>query len=243
MLVVLIVRLAVRRFKPHLPLVTNIEKKFVEMAAPEYWYTYAVELADTADQIYRASKKQWVGYLYSNPDGSKKTVRRPLVSRPVLLMYGLSIENLIKGLLISEDPTLLQGGKLGKHLLGHDLGKLANRLKSTELDADERNLLALLSDVVPYHGRYPVPRNADDMKPEEYIDEAIYSNCRDLFRRLEMQLYRLNFEGIEAPEGVRFSNLRLFHLDTQADFINDELKADWRNFQLEFKVAGGNENE
>ena len=66
---------------------------------------------------------------------------------------------------------------------------------------------------------------------------------RLLFIRLEMQLYRLNFEGIEAPEGVRFSNLRLFHLDTQADFINDELKADWRNFQLEFKEAGGNENE
>ena len=105
-----------------------MEKAFVEMAAPEHWYTYAHELADTADQIYRNSKKQFVAYLHQNSDGSTKTERRPFVSRPVLLMYGLCFENMIKALLISEEPTLLQGGKLSKHLLGHDLVKLSGRL-------------------------------------------------------------------------------------------------------------------
>ncbi|MBC7285434.1 hypothetical protein [Hoeflea sp.] len=222
---------------------TNTEKHFVEMAAPEYWYSYAHELADTADQIYRASKKQWVAYLYSYADGSKNAVRRPLVSRPVLLMYGLSFENLIKGLLISEDPTLLKGGKLSKHLLGHDLVKLASRLKSIKLNANEKNLLVLLSDVIPYHGRYPVPRNAQDVKPENFINERVYDDCRELFARLEMQLYRLNFEGIDAPEGVRFAKLRLTHLDAKADFITDELKMDLQDLYREFREAEGNESE
>ena len=60
---------------------TELAKNFVEKAAPEYWYTYAHELADTADQIYRSSKKQFVAYLHEYGDGSTKTERRPLVSR------------------------------------------------------------------------------------------------------------------------------------------------------------------
>lgn len=221
---------------------TNLKKQFVEKAAPEYWYSYAHELADIADEIYRKSKGQWVGCIRDYKDGSKETNRRPFVSRPVLLMYGLSFENLIKGLLISEEPMLLQGGKLSKHLLGHDLVRLADRVKSLHLGAKERDLLALLSDVVPYHGRYPVPRNAQDVKPEKYINEDVYKACRGLFSRLEMQLYRLNFKGIDAPEGVRFPRLRLTHLDAKADFITDDHEMDWWDFLREFRKAEGSES-
>lgn len=221
---------------------TNLEKEFVEKAAPEYWYTYAYELADTADQIYRTSKKQFVAYLHEYEDGSKKTERRPLVSRPVLLMYGLCFENLIKALLISEEPSLLRGGKLSKHLLGHDLIKLAGRLKSIDLHKKETSLLALLSDVVPYHGRYPVPRNAQDMKPECYINEEVYESCRQLFDRLELQLYRLNYNGVDAPEGVRFPSLRLTHLDEKADFVTEDLKIDRQHFLRNFHKAENNDS-
>ena len=207
---------------------TNSSKQFVESAAPEYWYTYAHELADTADAIYKKSKGEWVSYTHNFADGSTDTYRRPLVSRPVMLMYGLSFENIIKGLLISEEPSLLQDGKLSKNLLGHDLIKLADQLQSIQLDDTERGLLELLSDVVPYLGRYPVPRNAQDMKPEKYISEDIYTSCRTLFLRFEMQLYRLNFQGIDAPEGVRFANLRLTHLDAKADFITEEVDQETR---------------
>ena len=203
---------------------TNSDKQFIESAAPEFWYTYANELADTADAIYRTSKDQWVFYNQSSADGSLNNYKRPLISRPVMLLYGLSFENIIKGLLISEEPNLLQGGKLSKHLLGHDLVKLAGRLKSIQLVDKELELLALLSDVVPYLGRYPVPRKAQELKPEKYISEDIHTSCRALFLRFEMQIYRLNFQGIDAPEGVRFANLRLLHLDPRADFITDEIK-------------------
>lgn len=209
-------------------------KKFVEDAAPEFWYTYAHELADAADAIFRKSKSQFVGYIYKNKDGSTTQTRRPLVSRPVLLLYGLSIENLLKGLLISEKPELLQGGKLSKHLQGHDLVKLCRRLESIQFDDSELKLLELLSDVVPYHGRYPVPRGAESIKPEQYISESVHNACRALFKRLEMQLYKLNYQGIDAPEGVRFANLRLTHLDGEADFITDELDMSWDDFRREF---------
>lgn len=213
---------------------TNQKEEFVEKASPEFWYTYAHELADTADEIFRKSKGQWVAYIYKNADGSTTKTSRPLVSRPVLLLYGLSLENILKGLLISEDPMLLQGGKLSKHLQVHDLAKLSRRLKSIQFDRTELQLLELLSDVVPYHGRYPVPREAASIKPEQYISASIYDACRALFKRLEMQLYKLNYRGIDGPEGVRFANLRLTHLDGEADFITEKLDMDWDGFRREF---------
>ncbi|SDZ22097.1 hypothetical protein SAMN05444004_1089 [Jannaschia faecimaris] len=210
------------------------EKKFFEEAAPELWYTYAYELADIADAVFRNSKGQFVAYMHEDADGSITKARRPFVSRPVLLLYGLSLENLIKGLLISENPKLMQGGKLSKYLQVHNLVKLSRRLKSIQLDGSELQILELLSDVVPYHGRYPVPRGAESMKPEQYISESIYDACRALFKRLEMQLYKLNHQGIDAPEGVRFANLRLTHLDGEADFITEELDMDYDGFRREF---------
>ncbi|WP_417733900.1 hypothetical protein [Roseovarius sp.] len=218
----------------------NLEKQFIEQAAPEFWYSYAHELADTAEEIYKKSKDRWIAYSIDHADGANETYRRPLVSRPVLLMHGLAFENLIKGLLISEEPTLLNGGKLSKHLLGHDLVKLADRLRTVQLNSEERNLLALLSDVVPYHGRYPVPRAAQDLKPERYISDGIHQACKVLFDRLELQLYRLNFEGIDAPEGVRFSNLRLPHRDGDANFVSEKHKFEHEKLRTDFlrKIRG-----
>lgn len=214
---------------------SNENKKFIEQAAPEYWYSYAEELAETADGIYKRSKNQWIGYVYQNADGSEHTERRPFVSRPVLLFYGIAIENLIKGLMISEDPNLLKDVKLNKHLLGHDLSKLAGKLKTIQLTSGERELFSLLSDVVPYHGRYPVPRNARDLKPEKYINEKIYNACVNLFERLSIQLYRLNYMGIDAPDGVKFACLRLQHLDDKVDFdTSASEEVSWRDFQKKF---------
>lgn len=201
---------------------TNLAKKFVEEAAPDYWYSYAEELAETADAIYERSKRRSIDYIDKYGDRIVATKSRPFVSRPVLLLYGLSFENLIKGILISEHPELLEGGKLHKKLLGHDLVTLARRMETVPVNDEEVSLLALLSDVVPYHGRYPVPRSADDLKPERYITEEVYTSCTLLFRRLVMQLYRLNIDGIAAPEGVHFPCLRLQHLDDEADFVTDE---------------------
>ncbi|OWY13513.1 hypothetical protein B6V73_17140 [Thioclava sp. JM3] len=201
---------------------TNLAKKFVEEAAPEYWYSYAQELAETANAIYEQSKRQWIAYIDRRGDSTTSTTSRPLVSRPVLLLYGLSFENLIKGILISEHPELLEGGKLHKKLLGHDLVALARRMETIPVNGEDETLLALLSDVVPYHGRYPVPRRADDLKPERYITEEVYTSCTLLFQRLEMHLYRLNIDGMPAPEGVHFPCLRLLHLDDEADFVTEE---------------------
>ncbi|WP_341213824.1 hypothetical protein [uncultured Limimaricola sp.] len=197
---------------------TDRKRDFVEQAAPEYWFSYAHELAETADSIFNRSKKQFVAYLYQSADGTQRTEKRPLVSRPVLLLYGIALENMLKAILISEDTSRLEGGKLSKELLGHDLMALSKRCRTVELTESDRDILSLLSNVVPYHGRYPVPRNSEDMKPEEFINEDIFAKCADLFEHLSIELYRLNHMGIEAPEGVHFPRLHLTHLDDKIDF-------------------------
>ena len=205
--------------------------------------SYAHELADTADELYQRQKDKWIAYVETGTDGETHRRGRPLVSRPVLLMYGLSIENLIKGLLISETPALLNGGKLDKFLLSHDLNKLADKLSTITLSKEDKLLLSQLSDAVPYYGRYPVPRRWQDIDEEKYISEKTYFQCRTLFKALEMQLYRLNIRGINAPEGVRFANLRLTHLDEFADFVTDDDRAHTKAFLKDVQSSNKGANE
>lgn len=198
------------------------QQQFVEKAAPEYWYSYAHELADTADFVYQKQKASWIAYEETDVEGVTSCRGRPAISRPVLLMYGLSLENLIKGILVSEKPDLLNGGQLHKSLLSHDLRKLIGNVSAIKVSDADMKLLSLLSDVVPYYGRYPVPRRWQEVEEEQFVTEDIYERCRALFKTLEMELYRLNIRGIDAPEGVRFANLRLTHLDETADFVTDK---------------------
>lgn len=215
------------------------KQQFVESAAPEYWYTYAIELADTADGVYRASNGTSVAYVYEGEDGSKHAESRSLASRPVLLLYGLALENLIKGILISEDPMLLKDGRLDKSLLVHDLTKLAKRLGTISLDNKELSLLEVLSEAIPYYGRYPVPRHSQELLIEKHVDEQFYEHCKSLFQRLEVQLYKLNYNGLAAPEGVRFPKLRLTNLDEKVDFATEKVETDWRVYHREFLDAKG----
>lgn len=160
---------------------TYSQKQFIEQAAPEFWYSYAHELADTADEIYKKSKAEWIGYVITHTDGVNKSHRRPLVSRPVLLMYGLSLENLIKGLLISQDPYRLSGGKLNKKLLGHDLLKLADRLKNRPTRSRSAELTGTAFRRRPLPRALPSPKNSARPKTGEIHKRGYSSGVQRAF--------------------------------------------------------------
>ncbi|MEC9199873.1 MAG: hypothetical protein VX974_19890 [Pseudomonadota bacterium] len=192
-------------------------KKFTENAAPENWFSYAIELTEAANELFKRLGSKLVVTIDTRSETSDL---RPLVSRPALLLYGQAVENLIKAILISENPLYLEGGKLSKQIQGHDLNRLSNRIRTYDWTSDERELLNFLSDIVPYSGRYPVPRAADAIKAECYISFEIHSACNALIEKLSLELYRLNFDGISAPNEVKWNKLRLTHLDNKAYFLD-----------------------
>jgi hypothetical protein len=116
-----------------------------------------------------------------------------------LLMLGLAFENLIKGVKIAEDPTLVNLNgfdiKAWKKLDGgHGIKSLAQSLLI--LESDEEELLDRLQESIFWAGRFPIP-----LKSERYHESRIPINkhqlsmidfgvAEQLFSKLEKELIR-----------------------------------------------------
>ncbi|HUW62154.1 MAG TPA: hypothetical protein VMZ06_14220 [Candidatus Bathyarchaeia archaeon] len=128
---------------------------------PEAWRTTAIGLKRSADIIW----EKWFA-IFSRLEGGKTAKATPqevgdvyLLLPSFLLLAGLALENALKGLLISNDPSIVDfkvKWDIGSG--GHDLGTL---IKSIGLSptSDEKEFLDALTQAVLWSGRYPVPKH------------------------------------------------------------------------------------
>lgn len=86
----------------------------------------------------------------------------PNVISTALMLSGFAIENMFKAIYVSQHPAFDRAGKLV--VVTHGLIKLADEV-GLPLTIDERTLLECLEQFLTWAGRYPVPLNADDMRP------------------------------------------------------------------------------
>lgn len=133
-----------------------------------------------------------------------------------MLLSGLTIEVLVKALLIRrngphvEAGVLKPWGKQPKH--DHDIVKLFE-LAGERLTAEERDFAEHLTKFIRWAGRYPLPKNVEEMRPKRITTgphrgafdgstmPGIYSPADRLrFRRLFGRV-----EKILADEGVKWT--------------------------------------
>lgn len=105
-----------------------------------------------------------------------------------LLLAGVAIELLAKGLLVARDPSLVQGGALAPHLTNHNLSQLLQK-GEVVLDAMEEDLVKRLAVFIRWAGRYPIPINLKTYRAEgsaEYrsMDSSDPMVFGQLFERL-----------------------------------------------------------
>jgi hypothetical protein len=79
-----------------------------------------------------------------------------------LMLIGVALEVLFKGILVARDPSLVSGGKLKGSLKSHDLVTLREAV-GLDLPAHEAQLLERLSEAAIWMGRYPVPLRSEDL--------------------------------------------------------------------------------
>jgi hypothetical protein len=133
--------------------------------SPEAWRRTAIGLKRSADIIW----EQWFG-IFSRLEGGRIAKATPqevgdvyLLLPSFLLLSGLAFENALKGLLISNKPSIVESKiqwKVGSG--GHDLGELfkSNGFIPT---SDEEEFLDALTQAVLWAGRYPVPKHHDNV--------------------------------------------------------------------------------
>jgi hypothetical protein len=188
--------------------VENKVEDYIRKGMPEEWFDYAHELKDAAVTLWESHSNTLISY-----QTDRKFYTRKLYSRTYFFLLGVAIENLIKGILISENPQYLKDGKISTEISsGHNVKTLSEKIKSLSFDEEETEIMETLSEVIPYWGKYPIPKHFSQIKGEKFFDALWYNKLIDLYDKLELQIYRLNINGIQGPNGVNFPILYLAHL-------------------------------
>jgi hypothetical protein len=120
-----------------------------------------------------------------------------------MMLSGLCVECLAKGLILSRDPTLVETGKIPGSIRSHDLAKLVAHAGMTDLDGKTDDLLRRLTQAVRWHGRYPVSTDYEHKSgrigmniPEDY--RLIEELQRQLINLAESQLPADAFDLLKA---------------------------------------------
>lgn len=194
-------------------------KEFTRRALPENWLDYAYELRDASNLIWNNASD--VGAMYTDDN---TYYPKPYYSRSSILLYALAIENLIKGILISENPKLIEGGKISSTISsGHDLIRITKKIKSIEFSKDDQNVLAILSEAIPDWGKYPIPKHHNNVKDEENYTDNQRNRLKKLFNKLENSLLELNKDGSQEVNGVTFPKIvRFTNEDEFLKFIENK---------------------
>jgi hypothetical protein len=115
-------------------------------------------------------------------------------------LIGLALENLIKGILLTLNPTYLSDTKLSNEIKTHNLLYLYNKC-GLSLRNNDKTILIKLSRYILWLGRYPIPLSIDSMLPIKEDDGVVIQRgeshadilrtqeaIEDLYRRLMMKL-------------------------------------------------------
>lgn len=128
--------------------------------SPDAWRTTAIGLKRSADIIW----EKWF-VIFSRLEGGRiaKASNREagdlyLLIPSFLLLYGLALENALKGLIIAQDPSIMESKVKWKIKGGgHDLRELYKE-SGLSITNDEKELLDDLTQAILWAGRYPVPK-------------------------------------------------------------------------------------
>ncbi|QXP74311.1 hypothetical protein H0I31_09015 [Tenacibaculum sp. AHE15PA] len=173
----------------------NKQYTFDVDSAPTSWLDYSEELKEIAELIFTNSGTEINRY----PE-NEKGLR---LERGYFLNYGFSIENILKGLLISENNAYVSDGKISPEISSnHNLVILIDKIDSISFDKNERKLLTILSDAIPYWGRYPIPKKHTKVLTKFKLTEKVNKDLNDLWFKIGRKLYSNIKFGWIGPNGI-----------------------------------------
>jgi len=126
-------------------------------------------------QAYEAPVQQALPHGCVSPEGATHAEIKcePPNYRPAQSLYAYVIENVLKGLMMANDSDLAGKSRLKREITTHDPLALA-RKAPFELFIQEKPVLAALSRISEWAGRYPVARTPERQgttsDPDELLD-------------------------------------------------------------------------
>jgi hypothetical protein len=113
-----------------------------------------------------------------------------------MLLYGLSIENVAKGLIVKANPPTVVNGKLREWSgSGHNQMELLKEA-GVNLSPQEQDLAIRLTAFVEWAGRYPIPKAVQKMSAPQlkialstpWVPLPFSTNEREVYKKLFARL-------------------------------------------------------
>ncbi len=197
----------------------NKIQEYVQNASPLQWIEYAEELRDASEAIWKESENTKVFNAYPKP------ITKPGLSRVYFLNIGYSLENLLKGLLITENPDLIKDGKIESSISsGHRLHELAALIKSISFNREEIELFKILSTAIPSWSRYPIPKKWQINTTEKIINRDVRDLFLKIWNKIGHMIYEKTKDGWNGPNGVSIDIWRSSYFEGKMDFEIPKLK-------------------
>jgi len=175
---------------------------------PASWLDYAEELGEAAETLWANSGNVLVIEDNTQLNGLLTKKRSTAHSRSYILLASLALENVLKGLIIARNAKLISSGYLDKALQSHKLLDLVKRVDNLLLSKDERQILQVCQEAIPYWGRYPIPLKYKGLKPIEAANDKFHTSFRGLHFRLCKMLYETIKDGWDSGVGAKTLQLR-----------------------------------
>jgi len=180
------------------------EKQFQAGACwPLSWLLMASSLHRAACIIWEQVEEDWKHQ--QDPEKLAQSGYIPRLTPVFMLLAGLTIENLVKGIRVSQESALDKKGKF--RFNKHNLVNLLEQ-SSITLSDDERDLVERLTQYIQWGGRYPVPLKTSDFVPRSWpsgeitpLPQINYSDGPAIFAlmdRLEYELEQIIKRNREA---------------------------------------------
>lgn len=202
------------------------KQQFTAAQQPAAWLRSAERLRDAADailkqelpaeipyfQAHMVAEEEAVANAYSdgNDAGVAEIKAIPPNYPPAQLMYAYAIENVLKGLIISKWPDLIQERELAGELATHKLIKLAEKADFT-VHVQERPVLEALSQLSIWAGRYPVARTQREFAGTPNADELLdYGSAHPIMRIFFERAHKELESRVPQQIGSRFGSLVVF---------------------------------
>ena len=176
----------------------TLEAMYRAAQSPLSWLVSAERLRDAAEVILQAEVVREIPYFRahdeathealsiactgSNEAGHAEIKCNPPNYPPAQLLYGYAMENVLKGLIVANDATVVDENIISKRLKSHDLISLAAAAGVT-VHVEEQPILAALSDLSVWAGRYPVASRKQDYFGKENPHAMLDYGSRNVIMR------------------------------------------------------------
>ena len=203
----------------------NAKTIFVRDAMPDAWLNYADELMESAELLW-AQKDEGLRLEAESAEQESQTgitiTPQPRkissISRAYILLAGFALENVIKGLLVAQNPAHINQGRLSSDLRSHDLLGLASKVEGLSFSKKEQRVCQIVKDAIPYWGRYPIPLEYNGVLPEVAIDNELRQVFLKLHFKLGKRLHRIIRDGWNSEAGPRSIKYRSVKYGDEIDY-------------------------